>query len=55
MMPIKTPPEEEKVEYKPEDFQNDELLANHMNKILYLTEKDIKRKEEEDLKKGILE
>ena len=55
-MPLKLEiEEEEKVEYRPEDFQHEENMENMMNKILYLTEKDIKRKEEEDMKKGILE
>jgi len=56
MMPLKLETEEDnKVEYKPEDFQHDDLIANHMNKIMYLTEKDVKRKEEEDLKKEVLD
>ncbi len=56
MMPLKLEAEKDnKVEYKPEDFQHEEKIADHMNKILYMTEKDVKRKEEEDMKKGILE
>ena len=54
MMPLRLDTEEDKkVEYNAEDFQDEENIAVAMNKILYLTEKDVKRKEEEDMKKAI--
>jgi hypothetical protein len=54
MMPLRLETEEDnKVEYKAEDFQDEENIASAMNKILYLTEKDVKLKEEADMKKGI--